>query len=660
MSKNISSVSPETILHSLQAWTDAQWLRSLDLSFARFLLSLEKHPPALLPLAAALLARLEGEGHTCLDIDAFLREPDRYLNGPPEMVSAVCETLATWSQPQQWIDILGACRVVEHMDHNHPNASEDSSETPLVLDQGRLHLRRYWRDSQFIARTLSERVNRRISQAVPTEALKSLLAQLFPNDTSRQEETLPWQKIACALAIRGGFSIITGGPGTGKTYTAARLMALLMAHRITPLRIVLAAPTGKAAVRINESLHSAITQLPQLGPWSGQHQDLSTAFAQLGPARTLHKLLGARPGTRRFRHDHLHPLDLDVLIVDEASMIHQEMMAALLRALPEHAQLILLGDQNQLASVEAGAVLADLCNDTGSYDSATSAWLEDTCTCVLEAGGSSSNPLSIGVVRLQRSHRFNAGIGALADAVQQGQTTLAILNLRQEDVLDWYDTPEIPQILQLAGSVSGYQQLWQDIRQGGGKNIEAHAHWVSHILEQYSAFRLLCALRQGSWGVIGINQAIEGYLQEMGILKTQGFWYPGRPTLITRNDSQLGLSNGDIGIALPDPEGKLRVYFPSSDILPRAILPSRLKYSESAWAMTVHKSQGSEFRHTALILPPQDSAVISRELLYTAVTRAREQFTLFASTSGLEHAVTRQTQRMSGLLAALKNPLKCC
>lgn len=651
MSQAICHTNPEAILQLLQDWTEAQWLRALDLSFARFLLSLEPQAPALLPLAAALLARLEGEGHTCLQLDLFLHEPERFLSGPSELVTEIRHILAAWSQPQQWINILSTCRVVEHINRTHPKLQGDDSETPLVLDQGCLYLRRYWRDAQCIARTLTEQVSRRALNPASADTLKPLLSQLFPADTSGSQENLPWQKIACALAMRGRFTIITGGPGTGKTYTAARLMALLMArHNSSSLRIVLAAPTGKAAVRINESLHNAIAQLPPLG-----QQDLATAFARIGPARTLHSLLGARPGTRRFRHDHQHPLDLDVLIVDEASMIHQEMMAALLRALPEHAQLILLGDQDQLASVEAGAVLADLCNHTGSYDSATCTWLEETCDCTLEADRCSTNPLASGVVRLQRSHRFNAGIGALADAVQQGQTSLAIQTLHQEAVLQWYEAPEIAQILQLADSHSGYRPLWENIRRAGSKNIEEHALWVQQILEQYGAFRLLCALRQGPWGVSGINQAIEDHLQETGLLKTQGLWYAGRPALITRNDPRLGLSNGDIGIALPDPEGKLRVYFPGNDPVPRAILPSRLKYSESAWAMTVHKSQGSEFQHTALILPPQDSAVIRRELLYTAITRAREKFSLFATKAGLEQAITRRTLRMSGLLAALQN-----
>ncbi|WP_414040784.1 exodeoxyribonuclease V subunit alpha [Acidithiobacillus sp. M4-SHS-6] len=653
MNGNFGQISTKEMVQHLQTWTESGWLRMLDLSFARFLLSLETQPPALLPLAAALLARLEGEGHTCLDIARFLREPARYLNGPPEILNAIQEQLQNWPRLQQWIDLLSTCRVVEQIDHRHPPAQEDGSETPLVLDQGCLYLRRYWRDAQDIARSLTERLVCSIHNPLPAETLRPLLSLLFPNDAVTARESIPWQKIACALAIRGRFSIITGGPGTGKTYTAARLMALLMAHRQESLRIVLAAPTGKAAVRINESLHSAMAQLPPLGPQT--REELSAAFARLGPARTLHSLLGARPGTRRFRHDRHHPLDLDVLIVDEASMIHQEMMAALLRALPEHAQLILLGDQDQLASVEAGAVLADLCSDAGAYDRSTCDWLQATCACQLETRNSNINPLSMGIVRLQRSHRFNAGIGALADAVQKGATTSAMEILHKEDVLNWHAAPEIPQILELVDSAAGYRPLWDTVRQGGSKVPEEHALWVQNVLSQYAAFRLLCALRQGPWGVTGINQAVEDYLQETDLLTTQGLWYVGRPVLMTRNDPQLGLSNGDIGITLPDSEGKLRVYFPAVDATPRAILPSRLKYCESAWAMTVHKSQGSEFQHTALILPPQDSPVTSRELLYTAITRAREKFSLFAPTSGLEQAIARRTQRMSGLLAALQN-----
>ncbi|MDD5376060.1 exodeoxyribonuclease V subunit alpha, partial [Acidithiobacillus sp.] len=376
------------------------------------------------------------------------------------------------------------------------------------------------------------------------------------------------------------------------------------------------------------------------------------------PARTLHSLLGARPDSRRFRHDAANPLELDVLVVDEASMIHQEMMAALLRALPPAARLILLGDQDQLASVEAGAVLAELSLGSGKYDAETCRYMQASCGAAPQPGDNGPSPLAANIIRLQRSHRFNAEIGALADAVHGGhpETAIRILQTAHTGTLAWQPAPAIHQILELARSDSAYGLVWQAAGQPPPKDRQQHSAWVKTILNDYAGFRVLCALRQGPWGVTGINRAIEDYLQRQGILQSRGLWYAGRPTLVTRNDPNLGLSNGDIGIALPDPDKRLRVYFPNGEGPPRAILPSRLNHTESAWAMTVHKAQGSEFAHTVLILPPEDSPVLSRELLYTAITRARKCFTLIAPREQLENAIQRQTRRMSGLHAALNDP----
>jgi exodeoxyribonuclease V alpha subunit len=639
------------MIDQLRAWTSAGWLRPLDLAFAQFLIRLDPQAPALLPLAGALLARLEGEGHTCIALDDLLSAPERFLDWPAPGHAMLATALGHWPHAAQWTETLAQSLCVQVTERNTSNPA-NSAETPLVLSAARLYLRRYWRDQQFIAETLRQRAQQRVADANP-EALKPWLEQLFPASDEPGDE-LPWQKIACALALRSHFSIITGGPGTGKTYTAARFMALLMATSSTPLRIVLAAPTGKAAVRIDESLQSAVSTLPQLGRIS----DMAAAFARLRPARTLHSLLGARPDSRRFRHDAANPLELDVLVVDEASMIHQEMMAALLRALPPSARLILLGDQDQLASVEAGAVLAELCLGSGKYDAGTCHYIRASCGAAPQPGDNGSSPLASNIIRLQRSHRFNTEIGALADAVHGGhpESAIGILQAAHTGTLAWQPAPASHQILELARTESAYGRVWQTAGQPPPKDRQQHSAWVNTILNDYADFRILCALRQGPWGVTGINRAIEDYLQRQGILQSRGLWYAGRPTLVTRNDPTLGLSNGDIGIALPDPDKRLRVYFPNSEDAPRAILPSRLNHAESAWAMTVHKAQGSEFAHTVLILPPEDSPVLSRELLYTAITRARKCFTLIAPRERLENAIQRQTRRMSGLHAALYDP----
>lgn len=640
------------MIDQLRAWTSAGWLRPLDLAFAQFLIRLDPQAPALLPLAGALLARLEGEGHTCIALEDFLGAPERFLDWPAPGHAMLATALGDWPHAAQWTETLARSRCVQVTERNAP-VPANGAETPLVLSAARLYLRRYWRDQQFIAEALRQRAQQRVADAANPEASRPWLEQLFPA-SDEPGDALPWQKIACALALRSHFSIITGGPGTGKTYTAARFMALLMATSSTPLRIVLAAPTGKAAVRIDESLQSAVGTLPQLS----QIPDMTAAFARLRPARTLHSLLGARPDSRRFRHDAANPLELDVLVVDEASMIHQEMMAALLRALPPAARLILLGDQDQLASVEAGAVLAELSLGSGKYDAETCHYMQASCGAAPQPGDNGPSPLAANIIRLQRSHRFNAEIGALADAVHGGhpETAVRILQTAHTGTLAWQPAPAIHRILELARPESAYGRVWQAAGQPPPKDRQQHSAWVKTILNDYAGFRILCALRQGPWGVTGINRAIEDYLQRQGILQSRGLWYAGRPTLVTRNDPNLGLSNGDIGIALPDPDKRLRVYFPNSEDAPRAILPSRLNHTESAWAMTVHKAQGSEFAHTVLILPPEDSPVLSRELLYTAITRARECFTLIAPRERLENAIQRQTRRMSGLHAALYDP----
>ena len=328
------------------------------------------------------------------------------------------------------------------------------------------------------------------------------------------------------------------------------------------------------------------------------------------------------------------------------------------RALPPSARLILLGDQDQLASVEAGAVLAELCLGSGKYDAGTCHYIRASCGAAPQPGDNGSSPLASNIIRLQHSHRFNTEIGALADAVHGGhpESAIGILQAAHTGTLAWQPAPASHQILELARTESAYGRVWQTAGQPPPKDRQQHSAWVNTILNDYADFRILCALRQGPWGVTGINRAIEDYLQRQGILQSRGLWYAGRPTLVTRNDPTLGLSNGDIGIALPDPDKRLRVYFPNSEDAPRAILPSRLNHAESAWAMTVHKAQGSEFAHTVLILPPEDSPVLSRELLYTAITRARKCFTLIAPRERLENAIQRQTRRMSGLHAALYDP----
>jgi exodeoxyribonuclease V alpha subunit len=330
-------------------------------------------------------------------------------------------------------------------------------------------------------------------------------------------------------------------------------------------------------------------------------------------ARTLHSLLGARPDTRSFAYHRGNPLEVDVLIVDEASMVHLEMMASLLDALPPGATLILLGDKDQLASVEAGAVLGDLCHSAqaGNYDAETLAYIREASgeTVPPEFLGS-GGPLAQQTVMLRHSRRFGGPIGHLALAVNAGNVDASVAVLRAGDpAVRWIEHAQPAQLLTLA--IEGYRPYLELLRAGpqGGP----HDDWVCRVLREFEAFRILCALREGEWGVQGLNGAIEGRLENAGLVVGSGEWYVGRPVMVTRNDYATGVYNGDIGLSLPDPArpGSLRVWFLEGDKV-RSVLATRLRHVETAYAMTVHKSQGSEFAHTVLALPKEGGAVLAR------------------------------------------------
>jgi exodeoxyribonuclease V alpha subunit len=546
----------------------------------------------------------------------------------------------------------------------------------------------------------------------------------------KQSNGLDWQKTACALAARSRFGIITGGPGTGKTTTVVRLLALLQTlqlaqHPRQPLRIRLAAPTGKAAARLNESIAGQVAKLPftdlttllkeakQEGIlWEGALARDDSATEQLKATiptevTTLHRLLGARPDTRHFRHGAANPLALDVLVIDEASMVDIEMMAATLSALPAHAQCILLGDKDQLASVEAGSVLGDLCRraEATHYTPATAEWLAQATGQPLPAEfiDPAGQPLDQAITMLRVSHRFNehSGIGQLAKAINQPshaqsdrekqQAVIAVLRHGYPDLnhLVMNDDAALDKLV-IHGSPSSFLNNGEDRRDHNGQPIAPptgyrhylnvlHAQrprgepfeenpaiynaWASEVLSAYSHFQLLCALRKGPWGVEGLNQRIASTLRREKLLFGSDYtlekgWYEGRPVLVTQNDYGLKLMNGDIGItlAVPDPRNPqqklLRVAFPTSDTDKpiRWVLPSRLHTVETVFAMTVHKSQGSEFLHTALLLPPTLNPILTRELVYTGITRAREWLTVVEAKRGvLNEAVVREVVRVSGV-----------
>ena len=741
----------------LDRWVARGWLRALDRAFAAFLAREVPDAPAPLLLAAALASHQLGRGHVCLDLAQTLAEPDLALSLPPEGDSLE-------DPPPLPSALLGELTLADWQEAlTHPLiVGHGPGSTPLVLDATRLYLRRYWHHEREIRHHIAARLGksddtcrspgspavRRIDEGADrrpaetthtaeTETLSAALSALFPPST-----TLDWQKAACALATRSPFAVITGGPGTGKTTTVVKLLALLQTLALgegrRALRIRLAAPTGKAAARLNESIAGQVSslQLEGLAPLLAAPEKPEGSNPLWEPnllgdkavdhlrraipteVTTLHRLLGSRPDTRHFRHNARHPLPLDVLVVDEASMVDVEMMAALLDALPPRARLVLLGDKDQLASVEAGSVLGDLCAraEGGHYRPETADWLAEATGQALppEMIDPAGAPLDQAIAMLRVSHRFDAasGIGQLARAVNRdaasrekraairevlghGYADLSHLKLETdrdrglERLVVSGHPAGFPDRGKSAGEgriVNGktlpppvgyrhYLEVMQNLdvmkhaspeaNPDGESDREALDDWARQVLAAHGQFQLLCALRRGPWGVEGLNERIRAALEKEGLIDSgdgRRLWYPGRPVLVTRNDYGLGLMNGDIGItlALPQPSGEgnahqgpaLRVAFPAGDGSGRIkwVLPSRLQAVETVFAMTVHKSQGSEFTHTALLLPDTPNPILTRELVYTGITRARHWLTLVETGRGqLLDAVERRVMRVSGL-----------
>lgn len=643
----------------LTNWFNQGWLSQLDRAFAQFLAKQNPAAEPLVILAAALVSHQVSQGQVYLDLKALAQHPELSLslnNQHGQLIQLASDDPLKTHRLADWISNL----------QNTPALVDvKAGNSPLVLDltQHRLYLRRYWQYQQQVNQCLAELI-KPIRTELPNHVTAEI-ERLFPlSDTT----AIDWQKIACVLALRARFSIITGGPGTGKTTTVTKLLASLIKlakpSLTHPFKIILAAPTGKAAARVSESISQAVAGL-----------DLDDESKALIPrqASTLHSLLGSIPNTRRFKHHQQNPLLADVVIVDEASMIDLELMAALVTALPEHCSLILLGDKDQLASVEPGSVLGDLCANAqaAAYDYDTRQWLTSYAGLnphwlpSLSALNQTTNPYSQQIIVLQHSHRFGAdsGIGALASAVNAGDylRLAQILNLvdAKSEPINYTDldpaisnyqshqlNPQAETAHQLLkqmvlgetthknAGLSGYAEFQRTLSQQpaiGNKDA-----WAANVIKAFEQFRVLSGLRKGPWGVDGLNQRIEQYLFAKSSLSS---WYLGRPIMITRNDYSLGLMNGDIGITLIDENGKLRVAFPGNPDLNQQnihwVSPLRLPAVETAYAMTIHKAQGSEFNQVVLVLPDTQSLVLSRELIYTGITRAKQQLIVLETRAGI-------------------------
>jgi exodeoxyribonuclease V alpha subunit len=601
--------------------TGEETFSALDLHFAELIGRLSGVLCPELELAALLVSRQRTGGHICLPI------PD--IAGQP--LPAVYRGLEIAPQADDWIDKLQRTDVV----------GAPGEFKPLILDeQGRLYLRRYWEYEKRLVDILKERVNA-ARPPVEVKLLRHGLVRLFPDEGGTN-----WQKMAAFTAVMSNFCVITGGPGTGKTRTVAAILALLLEQAGQDrLRIALTAPSGKAAARLKESVQTAKATL-----------NCPDEIKALLPtdATTIHRLLGTIPDSPYFRHDTDHRLITDVVVVDEASMVDLALMSKLFQAIPENARIILLGDKDQLTSVEAGYVLGDICN-TGAASQLSKEFAKlyaaatgETLTVKMRPR---ENAIQDTIVELQRNYRFKSdgGIFRLSRAINTGDAESAFKVLRNKSHRDvsWRPSPptrSLPAAVREKVTF-GYRRYLQ---------IDE----PTEALARFGEFRILCALRNGPYGVGELNRLAEHSLLEAGLLERDGQWYRGRPVMITRNDYNLKLFNGDIGLALPEASGELRVFFANADGEIRKFPPSRLPAHETVFAMTIHKSQGSEFGAVLLILPTEDAPILTRELIYTGLTRARDRVEIWAPESILRAALAKRVSRTSGLRDALWNEPK--
>ncbi len=592
-------------------------VRTLDVELAELLCQGNRDEVFYLIL---LLLDAQQKQHSCLALEEVNWENPFSLPDDAAMLSPfVCRSTAE----QALLD--------------HPAVGD---HRPLKLFAGKLYFARMDEYEALLAARLSVLARRKLE--VNEARLGELLGHYFP-----KAQGIDWQKAACALAASSALCVLTGGPGTGKTTTVTKLLAILQSlYENAPLTIRLVAPTGKAAARLSESILGAKEKL-----------GLEPGLKALIPdgAQTIHRLLGVIPHSNRFRHHKDNPLHLDLLVVDEASMVDLALMAKLVEALPERARLILLGDKDQLASVDTGSVLGDVCRqltlgETPPYSEARADSLSRLCGFVPPLQGRPSDfALADCMAYLQHSYRFDesSGIGQLARAVNTGDAeALGKVQRAGHADLSFYglDQHNYQGLIERAADhYRGYLKLLSD---------GAEAAAVHRAFMQY---QLLAAVREGPYGVAELNQRIEHALMRRGLIRIQGRYYPGMPLMISQNDYQLKLFNGDIGIVMRDADGELKAVFVDEKGEQRAFFPARLPAHDKVYVMTIHKSQGSEFPHTAMILPPlyRAGAGINRQLVYTGITRAKEHFELVADGKVLLRAMSQTVSRASGLYERL-------
>jgi len=578
-------------------------------------------------LAIALAVRALRGGSVCVDLatvaDAVFEASDE---------QAVATTELPWPQPGPWVERVAASGLVSSDPH-------DDGSRPLRLLGSTLYLERYWGEEETVRRQLQQRRRHGDGPEVDLARLRAGLDRVFSPDRLAADEP-DRQRIAAAVAVLGRVTVLAGGPGTGKTTTVAKLLALLADQPGGGrARVALAAPTGKAAARLAEAVTEATATLPA--------ED--AALVGRWPAHTLHRLLGTIPDRRgRFRHHAGNRLPYEVIVVDEMSMVSLPMMARLLEAVRPDARLVLVGDPDQLTSVEAGAVMADITNAALRPSSHTAVHPSSEVETLADDGRGLPLPADIrnGVVRLTHTWRFGGAIGELATAIRTGDAdrACAIVAGGHDDVR----FVEVDEEVWHADRVDSVRHGVVDSARA--MTTAAEAGDAAAALTALDAHRLLCAHRSGPYGVNRWTREVETWLDRAGLPHARPGsdpWYPGRPVLVTSNDYELNLFNGDTGVVVATDRGLRAVFARGADWVSYA--PARLEQVQTVHAMTVHRGQGSQFTEVSFLLPPEDSPLLTRELVYTAVTRATDRVTVVGALEALRRAVERPANRASGL-----------
>lgn len=578
--------------------------------------------PAIWPYAYLLSQKLT-EGNICISVD----DVPENLNSTPYSKSITAKELISLK---------------------HLVSTQDVLTTPFILHNERLYFQRYFKYETSIIHNLNDLIAaektvlaNRMSQLESQRTLIQSLKTDYKLDNLTTKEKVDWQLVAVTQALLNNFTIITGGPGTGKTTTLAKLLIVLYALEPNA-KVALAAPTGKASMRMLESLKSSTLNFTE---------ETKAKIGQLVPS-TIHSLLGYKRESVNFKHNAENPLPYNWVVVDEASMIDVPMFSKLLAAIGDNTRIILLGDKDQLASVEAGSLLGDLCQTLPSlnqFSDETAQWIntfitDDDRKIYAEFISDTKQLLAGHIIELKYSHRFNSqgAIGKVSRAVIEGkveEVKALIQNAQGTNVI--VDQKNDPALLE--NFVAGYEAYINE-------------HDKAEALKKLNQLRVLVAVRQGPRGLYAINKAIELHLRKKALIKPDDEFYENRPIMITRNMYDLGLLNGDTGIMRKDASGNMKVWFEDGQGGIKSVLPAYLNYSETAFAMTIHKSQGSEFDHVMVILPEGTSnALLTRELLYTGITRAKSSITIQGEMATIEHAVNSCVKRISGITGRIDN-----